>query len=398
MSLIIWGIIITLRYPIARIVGSPGLESAIVVACAAIPIAAFSSIQKAIYNRNFDFHTPFIARIVTIGITFFITIPLAIWLRSYWALIISKIINGVVTAAILTYNSEWKPTLYYSLRRLNQMLSFCLTVIISSILIWINTNIALFIVSSNFDQHSLGIYKTSITKANSLLSIISTSIIPILLPTFSKLQNDYSKLKVSILEIQKYLSVLLLPIGFSIFLYNETITWIFLGEQWNEAAQLIGIWALINSFSLLINHFCGKALTAIGKPGLSAVISILYLTILIPTILIAIKYGFKTLFYAHAITNIWLIILHLIAIHLYIKLSPFKIFCNIMPELIGCGIMTVVTYSLSSACNSIILQIASMAVCWVSYIVFLLTIKNERTIIKQILTQTIKSISRVFPH
>ena len=384
MSLIIWGIIIALRHPIARLVGSPGLETAIAVACAAIPIAAFSSIQSAIYKRNLNFRVPFIVRMIGLGLTFFVTIPLAFWLRSYWALIISSLIQGTTSAGMLTFYSDWKPKIYYSFKRLKEMLGFCSTIIINSILVWINTTIVLFLVSSYFDNYTLGIYKTSISKATGLLSIISTSIIPILLPTFSKLQNDASKLKNTMLDLQKVVSVILLPLSFTIFLYSEIITRIFLGSQWNEAAQLIGIWTLVSSFSLLINHFCGKALTAIGKPQLSTIISILYLSILIPSVIITIKYGFKTVFYTHALTNIWLIILHLIAIYIYIKLSPFKIFSNIMPELIGCGIMIGLSDSLSAICNTTILQIVSMLICLAAYFVFLFSLRSERLIIKKI--------------
>ena len=297
ISLIIWGIIIVFRSPIARIVGSPGLETAIVVACAAIPIAAFSSIQSAIYKRNLNFRIPFIVRMIGLGITFFITIPLAFWLRSYWALIISNIVQGLATAITYTFFSNWKPRLYYSFSRLKETLSFCSSVIISSILVWINMYSAIFIVSTKFDQYSLGIYKTSISRANGLLSIISSIIIPIILPTYAKLQNDIPQLRATMLKLQKYLSIIILPAGFILFLYSNIITQIYLGKQWTDAAPLIGLWGLMQSFNLLINHFCGKAFTAIGKPIISAYISIIYIAVLIPAIIIASNYGLKHLFY-----------------------------------------------------------------------------------------------------
>ena len=83
------------------------LETAIAIVCAAIPISALSSIQSAIYKRNLNFRVPFIVRIVGLGLTFFITIPLAIWLRSYWALIVSKLVHGISAAVILFVYSDW---------------------------------------------------------------------------------------------------------------------------------------------------------------------------------------------------------------------------------------------------------------------------------------------------
>lgn len=391
MSLIIWGIIIAFRYPIARIVGSPGLETAIVVACAAIPIAAFSSIQSAIYKRNLNFRIPFIVRMIGLGITFFVTIPLAIWLRSYWALIISKIIQGLVAAIVLTLYSDWKPALYYSFRRLKGMFGFCSWVSAKTILDWLNQNVALFLVSTKFDQHTLGIYKTSLTKADKSLSVISSPVIPLLLPTFSKLKNDTHLLKETILKMQKHLSVILLPFGCLFFLYRDIIIRCYLGRQWLEAADLIGMWVLMRAFSILINHFCGRTYIAIGKPHISTFISLLYAIVLIPLIIISSNYGARILFIFHTLSRFWLITINLITIYILIRLSPFKIFGNILPELIGCGIMAAISYSLSTICSTNIYQLASMATCLAAYFGFLFTIKNERIIIIKMWQNTVKS-------
>ena len=392
MSLIIWGIIIALRYPIARIVGSPGLETAIVVACAAIPIAAFSSIQSAIYKRNLNFRIPFIVRMIGLCVTFFITIPLAFWLRSYWALIISSLINVLSSAIIFSLYSDWKPELHYSFKRLKQMFGFGTWIFIDQLLSWTNNYLDLFIAGRNFNQHTLGIYKTSINKSTQMLKIVSKSFIPILLPTYSKLQNDIPQLCQTMLIMQKYLSIILLPIGFTIFLYSDLITKILLGSQWGEAAPLIGIWGLIHTFSLIVNRFCGNAYIAINKPHISVILSLLYAIVLIPTIILSSKYGFQTMFIARTLTKVWILLLHLIAIFILIRLSPFKIIGNILPELIGCGIMTAISYSLSSICDSVFLQIASLSFCLASYFGFLLAIKNERTIMKKIWRQMIMTI------
>ncbi|HAX53189.1 MAG TPA: hypothetical protein DCX82_14865 [Lachnospiraceae bacterium] len=62
-SLIIWFTIFVFADPIAKLVGNEGKEKAIVVAGFAIPILSFSSIQTALYRRNFDFKTLFKARL-----------------------------------------------------------------------------------------------------------------------------------------------------------------------------------------------------------------------------------------------------------------------------------------------------------------------------------------------
>ena len=62
MSLLLWGIIIAFADPLAALVGNPGLGHVLIIACVAIPIAAFSSIQMALYRRDLNFKTLFIKK------------------------------------------------------------------------------------------------------------------------------------------------------------------------------------------------------------------------------------------------------------------------------------------------------------------------------------------------
>ncbi len=384
MSLIIWGIIIAFRHPIARLVGSPELGTAISVACAAIPLASFSSFHKAIFKRNLNFRIPFIGKVFGMCVTFVVTIPLAIATHSYWALIISNLINYIFAAVFYRIHSYWRPEFYFSFKRLRKMFAFCNWIIINSILSWITNYADIFIVGTHFNQHALGIYKTSISRSNNALRIISSSVIPVLLPTYSKLQNNIPQLRITILKIQKYLGVLLMPFGLTMFLYSDVIVRIYLGNQWFEAAQLIGTWTLVHTFSLLINRFCSNAYVAIGKPHISLILSVLYAAMLIPTVLLTVDYGLQTLFVVRTLTKLVLLLLHLITIYLVIRLSPLKIIGNIAPQLLGCAAMVGTSFALNFVSNHIIWKLASMLICLTVYFGILLLIKQERVILLRI--------------
>src|SRR5690625_1757145 len=84
LAIFLWGIIAALNEQIAIVVGNPGLGSVIIVACIQLPLTSFSSIQMALYRRNFDFKTLFFVRIVGIFIPLIVTIPLALWGFDYW--------------------------------------------------------------------------------------------------------------------------------------------------------------------------------------------------------------------------------------------------------------------------------------------------------------------------
>ena len=123
LSLVLWGVIAIFANPLAALVGNPGLGNVLIVACVSIPLAAFSSIQMALYKRDLDFKTLFKVRIISSLIPLLVTVPLAFWLRSYWALIIGTITVNLVNAVLLTVFSKWKPRWFYSFGKFKEMFS-----------------------------------------------------------------------------------------------------------------------------------------------------------------------------------------------------------------------------------------------------------------------------------
>ena len=377
LSLVAWLLIVVFRHPLARFVGSPELGNAIAIACSIIPITAFSSIQAGFFKRDLNFKPLFKARMIVIAIPFLVTIPLALWLRNYWALIAGSITHSIIYAIALTINSKWKPSLLFSYHKTKEMASFWAWTTTGKIITYSTSYIDLFLISNIFNQHLLGIYRTATQTTTHILALISAIITPILLPTYSKVQNDHEKLRNMILKMQKCMGVLLLPVGLLIFLYSDLTTNIFLGNQWYEAAPIIGIWAIARAFTLLISNYT-NALIAIGKPRLPVIIQTLYAAALIPTIIITAQISFNAVYVTRALMCIWYITLYSIFIFAAIRLSFLKTITNLLPEFIGCIAMFATSFVLSKFGESIYLQLTSIILCSALYLSIIFLYKDER--------------------
>ena len=207
LALFLWGIIAIIRNPLAEWVGNPGLGHVIVIACVSIPIHALAAIQKALYQRDFDFKTLFYARIAGILVPFLVTIPLAFYLRSYWALIIGTIVVNASNALILTLRSKWKPNFkYFSFPRLKEMFAFSMWIVFDTILVWFTEYIDIFLVGRYLSEHYLGRYKTSTNLVGQIVALITATILPIMLPALSRVQNDKPQMRAMVLKFQKMTS------------------------------------------------------------------------------------------------------------------------------------------------------------------------------------------------
>ena len=378
LSFFLWGVIAVFSEPLATLVGNPGLGHVLIITCVCIPLASFSSIQMALFQKDLDFKTLFYRRLVAILIPLVVTIPMALWLRSYWALVIGTIAAQVANAVLLTIKSNWRPRLYYSWTRLKNMFSFCIWAIINAVLVWATGYIDVFFIGVMLNEHYLGLYKTSMVTVGQLTSIITASVLPVIMPALAKVKDDMSELRRMLLQFQKYSGIILIPIGFGIYAFRELITAILLGDQWVEATPFIGLWGLMDVIVVIFARFGSNLYPAIGKPRLSVLAQVLHLVVLIPAVVISIHYGFTALYLTRTFVRIESIIVNLILIYYCIKLRPWRMIVNVLPEFVASIVMTIVATVLLQFNNTIFLSFVWIVVAGLTYIAVLSLFPQDR--------------------
>ena len=384
MSLFLWLIIGIFSDKLAIWVGNPGLGNVITIACVSIPLAAFSSIQMALYKRSFDFKTLFYVRLVGVLIPLFVTIPLALWLRSYWALVIGTIVVHFSNAIILTVKSNWRPRLFYDVLYLKKMFSFCSWAVLDTILVWTTSYIDVFLIGVMLNEYYLGLYKTSIATVGQIVSIITAGILPVLMPSLSRVQNNCSEMRALLLKFQKYMAIILMPLGVGIFMFSDLITAILLGKQWVEASTFIGLWGLMEVVTVIFARFCSVIYPAIGKPRISVLVQVLHLVVLIPAIYISVQYGFTALYWTRSLVRIEGVLVNIIFAYILIKQSPWEMLKNILPETFSAFVMGCVAYLLLSISDSILMSFVYILICMIVYFLLLNFIFKEKTLILQL--------------
>ena len=382
LSMVLWGGIALFADPLAAMVGNPGLGHVLIIACVSIPLAAFSSIQMALYKRDLNFKTLFKVRIAGIIIPLVVTIPLAFWLRNYWALVFGTIASNVVNAFLLTIYSKWKPRLYYSYHKLCEMLSFTVWSLVESVSIWLTMYVDVFIVGTMLSQHYLGLYKTSTTVVGQIIGIITASTTPVLFSALSRLQNDENEFKKLFFKFQKIVGVLIIPLGVGIYCFSDLITSVLLGEQWMEASGFIGLWGLTSTFTIVLSHYSSEVYRSKGRPKLSVLSQWLHIIVLWPVILIAVRYGFETLYISRSLVRFEGVAVNLIIMYIHCHISPRQMIKNVAPSILASATMAAVALYLLRIGDSMAWQIASVCICTIIYLLIICSFKEERGLIK----------------
>lgn len=383
-SLCIWLLISLFVKPIAAMVGSSGYESAIIVMSAQIPLLAFSSIQMARYRRDFDFKNLFYARMAVAFVPVFITIPVALFFRSHWAIVIGTLSRDVLNAIILTVRSKWKPSFHYDVKKLQEMLAFSMWTMVENVTLWLTSNIGIFILSSTLSAYYMGLFKTSISTGNAYMSIITASTTPVLFSALSRSQNDQKQFREVFFKFQRMVALFVFPLGIGAFVYRDLATLILLGSQWTEAADFLGLWFLTSALMVVFSNYNSEAYRSLGKPKLSILVQLLHLAALIPTLLWGAAQSYDVMTLARALVRLQMIVVSAFVMQIVVRMRFVDILKNVFPVLIAAIIMGACGYGMQFLSDSLIWQFVSVLICVILYAFLLLVNPAGRVILAEV--------------
>lgn len=366
-SLLTWGLIVLFVKPIAALVGSQGHELAIIVISADIPLVALSSIQMARFRRIFDFKKLFFMRIGVSMVPLVITVPAALILRSYWALVIGVLAKDLLGAVILTLNSPWKPSFQFEFSKLKHMLSYSVWIIIENISIWFSSNAGTFIIGSILGAYFLGLYKTGVNTITGYFNVISGAALPVLFSGLSRCQHDDLEFKKVFFQFQRIVAALVFPLGCGIYVYRELGTLILLGSQWIETADLLGMRAAMQAFMIVFSFLNSEAFRSKGKPKLSVIAQAIDIATMIPILYWSASLGFDALVF-WSCASCWILIFatSLLA-HFALGISVFAVAKNVWPSLLSALIMSCVGAVIRTLQPGIVWELFTVVVCVVVY-------------------------------
>lgn len=378
LSIFLWIIIIVLKEPLACVVGCSGYGHVIAIACISLPITSFSSIQEALYMRNFGFKTLFYNRILVACLPFVITIPLALLGLGYWSLIIGTISGNVAKAVFLTIKSEWKPTIFFSIILLKKMISFSLWSILEAVTMWLVIWIDVFIVSQTFGAHYTGLYRTTQITVSGIISVITASTTSVLFSSLSRVQNERDEFIRIFYSFQRNVGMIVLPLGFGIFAFKTVVTRILLGENWLEASNFLGIWSLCTALVATYGSFCREVYCAKGKPKVSVLAQILHLLFLVPVCFLSRPLGYNFFIYSRAFASLQILIIHFMFMGLFMRIPVFSMIKQTIAPLGASVLMGGLGILLEYFFRGVFMMTFSVIFCCSFYFVFLCLIPSYR--------------------
>lgn len=231
------------------------------------------------FRKELRFKNEFAFQITRKLVGFAVTIPLAFWLRSYWALVAGMLASKLAGTIISYYAHPFRPR--FSLSGAGGLFSFSKWLLLNNALGFLKVRLADFFIGRLHGATTLGLYNVAYEVANLPTSELGAPINRALLPGFSQISQDAAPLRAAYANAMGVLALLALPAAAGIYSVSAYLVPVILGPKWLAAVPLIQILGIFGAIELFHSSIC-TVLIARGYPAAVAKSQVVYvLTLLV---------------------------------------------------------------------------------------------------------------------
>jgi O-antigen/teichoic acid export membrane protein len=310
-------------------------------------LTSFENIGVVLFRKELQVHREFWFVFSKRIATFASTIPLALWLNSYWALVIGMLV-GRFAGVLLSYAMHsFRPR--FGLAHAREMVGFSSWLLINNFFNVVNKRVSDFVIGRSIGAGDLGIFRV----ATDLATLPTTELIaPInraVFPGLAILKGDVEKLKKTFLDIVALVALVTIPAGLGIAAVAEPLVLAALGSNWVDAIDVVAVLGFYCAiFSLGTNS--SVVFMAAGKVRLLTLLSAVRALALLPALVLAVPvYGLTGAVWTMTAVSAAYTPLILVAVCRLLQLRLIQIVQTLWRPMIGAAIMYVAVSEIMSS-------------------------------------------------
>jgi len=288
-------------YPTSLFYREPRVILPMIVLGLAFLLQSFENIRVVDFRKNLEFDKEAILRVSQKVVGFCTAIPLAYYLRSYWALIIGSFVFSLTNVILSYVLRPYKPRFTFSEKK--SIFGFSSWLLLTNLLSYTRDTLSDFVIGRTAGAKSLGLLSVAreLSSAPSMMMIASVN--RAVYPGYAKMADRRQELKETYSRVISTIALIALPMGVGIASVSDQLVFVVLGEGWRDAGPVMKILALYGVLSAL-NSNIAYVFNAVGKPKLTTYMGFYQTGLMLPIMLIlAWKFGILGAAWAFLITS-----------------------------------------------------------------------------------------------
>lgn len=327
-----------ISWPVSWLYGDSRLTLLICVIAFAPLLQGLASPAMVYFTRRIEYGPTAWAMLIGKVSSLALSLGIALWTGSYWALIIGLVSMQAATTISTHVFAPWRPQ--FRLAGARSILDFAGWVTISRIIWTVSIQSDRMLVGRIVGKTSLGYY----SMASDISSVATYAIAgPVLGPIFSgfsRIRDDLPRLRNAYIKSQQTLVMVVLPFGIGLAAVAGSLVPLLLGKGWEPAVPVIRWLAPVIALQMMSVPVQAVAM-AMGLPKTLAAREGLGLAIRLPATLIAATFfGVIGAAVARSLTGLVIIVINLVIVRGVIGSTVRSQLYNCWRSLVSASVMT----------------------------------------------------------
>ncbi len=248
IAVFLYGILFASAPLIASFYDVPILKDVLRVLALILIPGAFNSIQNARIAKNMQFKKLMYCTLTSVILSGTVGIVMAYMGFGVWALVGQQLSNQILICIIMMVVVKWRPRFVFESQRLKLLFSFGWKLLCSSLIDTIYHNLRSLVIGKKYDSGTLGYYNRGKQFPELFVNNINGSIQSVMLPAFSKQQDDKQRMKSMMRRSIVTSSFVVFPICMGLAVVAEPLISLLLTDKWLPAVPYMRIYCFTFAF------------------------------------------------------------------------------------------------------------------------------------------------------
>ncbi len=380
LSIVLYALIFVAAYPIAAYCEMPELESIIKILGLQVFFTTINSVQVALISKRFLYRQMFLVTLISNVCSGVVGIACAYLGLGAWALVIQSLLSVAMITVILAFVLRWVPTGAFSKGNLKEQIRYSWRLLIVGFVDCLYAEIRNVLIAKKYSSEDLAFYNRGSQFPKIISNSINQSIISVLFPAMSTIQDDENEIRKFIKKSISFLTFFLFPLLFGLIVVAEPLIEVLLTEKWIFCVPYMQILCFAYIMTPLQSVY-KQALKAHNDTKLLLYINIAEKALGILFLIAAMNYGVEAICWSFVFYHIAGLIMYMISCTRVFHYGILQQLICILPNLLLSIVMAVSVWCVEYLCmGSLSTLLVQILLGIVIYVALALLTKNDNMI------------------
>ncbi len=227
-------------------------------------LSSLHAVQTVILKRELKYNVLTKVNLSASILSGVIGIGLALWGAGVWSLVAQLISREVFINIFIWSKTHWIPKLEFSFKALGQLWSYGFNMFLAEMLDTLFEKADYLIIGRLFPAATLGFFHQAKQLNQFVIEYTAGSLMSVLFPVLSKIQNDLPKFKCVVIKSTGIISFITFLILGGLYLVADELIVLLLGQKWQDSIFYFKI-ILLSAYAYPISALMVNVLSSRGK-------------------------------------------------------------------------------------------------------------------------------------